>query len=158
MEQEKKKGFLAEFKEFAARGSVLDLAVGVVIGGAFGKITSSLVDDIFMPLIGFLFGERDFSQWKLVLRPEIEETVGGLATGEILQPEISILIGSFLGVIINFILVAFAMFLFVKAINRMRAKPEEPEEPAEEEAPEPTAEELLLVEIRDLLKEGRHES
>lgn len=158
MEQEQKKGFFAEFKEFAARGSVLDLAVGVVIGSAFGKITSSLVDDIFMPLIGFLFGERDFSQWKLILRPEIEETLAGVATGNIIQPEVSIQIGSFLGVIINFILVAFAMFLFVKAANRLRAKPAAPEEEAEEEAPAPGAEELLLIEIRDLLKERQDES
>ena len=140
----KSKGFAQEFKEFAARGNVVDLAIGVVIGAAFGKITTSLVDDIFMPVFGKLFGSMDFTQWKIVLQAEITE-------GEaVLQPEIAIKFGVLIGALINFLLVAFAMFLVVKAVNRMRAKP--PEAPPA--PPEPTAQELLLAEIRDLLKGG----
>ncbi|GEM65005.1 large-conductance mechanosensitive channel [Sphingobacterium faecium NBRC 15299] len=132
-------GFLKEFKEFAMRGSVVDLAVGVVIGGAFGKIVTSLVDDIIMPPIGYLTGGVDFSQIKYVLKAADE--VGK-------KPEVSINLGNFINVVIQFLIVAFCIFLVIKALNSMKRK----EEKAPEVAPAPPREEVLLTEIRDLLK------
>ena len=133
------KGFLNEFKTFALRGSVLDLAVGVVIGAAFGKIVTSLVDDVIMPPIGLLIGQVDFSDLKLVLRADDPAT----AASEL----VSINYGAFLNTLIQFAIVAFAIFLVVKAINRLRQK--EAESPAE--PPAPTTSEKLLAEIRDAL-------
>jgi len=132
-------GFLKEFKEFAMRGSVVDLAVGVVIGGAFGKIVTSLVDNIIMPPIGMLTGGIDFSNMKYVLKEGNE--AAGVA-------EVAIGYGTFINVLIQFIIVAFCIFLVVKAINSL--KREAPAAP--EEAPAPTKEETLLTEIRDILK------
>ncbi len=150
----KSKGFLGEFKEFAARGNVLDMAVGVVIAGAFGKITASLVNDIFMPLIGFLFGGMDFSKLNIVLRPEVLSPDGATVVTE----AVIIGIGVFLSTIVDFLLIAFAIFLFVKMVNKGRAKAEalrkkEEEAAAAAAAAAPTREEQLLTEIRDLLKE-----
>lgn len=133
------KKFFEEFKAFAMRGNVLDMAVGVVIGGAFGKITASLVGDIIMPLISMLTGGIDFSAWKWVLKEAVMEG------SEVVTPEIA--------VILDFIIIAFAVFCMVKAINKMHDKLSKPAEPEPEKAPEPTKEELLLAEIRDLLKE-----
>ena len=133
------KKFFEEFKAFAMRGNVLDMAVGVVIGGAFGKITTSLVNDIIMPLISMLTGGVDFSSWKWVLKEAVMEGK------EVIDPEIA--------VILDFIIIAFAVFCMVKAINKMHDKLSKPAEPEPEKAPEPTKEELLLAEIRDLLKE-----
>ena len=132
-------GFVKEFKEFAMRGSVVDLAVGVVIGGAFGKIVTSLVDDIIMPPIGYLTGGVDFSDIKYVLKAadEVAKT-----------PEVSINFGNFINVIIQFLIVAFCIFCVVKGLNSLKRK----EEPAPEAAPAPTKEEMLLTEIRDILK------
>jgi len=130
-------GMLKEFKEFAMRGSVIDLAVGVVIGGAFGKIVTSLVDDIIMPPIGFITGGVDFSQMKMVLT-EANEAAG--------TAEVAINYGNFINVIIQFIIIAFCIFMVIKGINSLKRK----EEVAEAAAP--SAEETLLTEIRDLLK------
>lgn len=131
------KKFLEEFKAFAMRGNVLDMAVGVVIGGAFGKITTSLVNDIIMPLISMLTGGIDFSSWKWVLKA---------AQGD---AEVAVNFGNFIAVVLDFIIIAFAVFCMVKAINKLHKKKEE----APAAPPEPSAEEKLLAEIRDLLKE-----
>ena len=132
------KKFLEEFKAFAVRGNVLDMAVGVVIGGAFGKITTSLVNDIIMPLISMLTGGIDFSGWKWVLKA---------AEGD--AAEVAVNFGSFVAVVLDFIIIAFAVFCMVKAINKFHKKKEE----APAAPPAPSAEEKLLTEIRDLLKE-----
>ena len=135
------KKFLEEFKAFAMRGNVLDMAVGVVIGGAFGKITTSLVNDIIMPLISMLTGGIDFSSWKWVLKA---------AEGD--AAEVAVNFGNFVAVVLDFIIIALAIFCMLKAINKLRTIGKKPEEPAEEEEPAPTSEELL-TEIRDLLKD-----
>lgn len=141
----KKKGFFGEFKEFIARGNVMDMAVGVIIGGAFGKISTSLVNDIIMPLISMLTGGIDFSAWKWVLKAAVGET-----------PEVAVNFGVFLATVLDFLIIAFAVFCMIKAINSLHRKKEEPPaEPEPEPAPEPSAEEVLLSEIRDLLKEKR---
>jgi len=131
-------GMIKEFKEFAMRGSVIDLAVGVVIGGAFGKIVTSLVDDIIMPPLGFILGGVDFSDMKVVLT-EANEAAG--------TTEVAINYGNFINIIIQFLIIAFCIFMVIKGINAMKR-----EEPAEEAAEEPTKEEALLTEIRDILK------
>lgn len=137
----KTKGFFGEFKEFIARGNVMDMAVGVIIGGAFGKISTSLVNDIIMPLISMLTGGVDFTAWKWVLKAAVGET-----------PEVAVNFGVFLATILDFIIIAFAIFCVIKAANSLHRKKEEaPAEPAPE--PEPSAEEKLLTEIRDLLRE-----
>ena len=143
------KKFFEEFKAFAMRGNVVDLAVGVVIGGAFGKITSSLVNDIIMPVISMITGGIDFSEWKWVLK---EATVN--AAGEVEAAEIAINFGNTIAIILDFIIIAFAVFCMVKALNALHRKKEEEvvEAPAEEVPAAPTSEELL-AEIRDLLKE-----
>ena len=144
------KKMIKEFKDFVMRGNVLDMAVGVIVAGAFGKITTSLVNDVFMPFISFLFGTRDMTALNLVVRPEIVNEAG-----EVVQAGITIGFGTFVATIIDFLLVALVVFLVVKMINTAKAKLEKPAEeaPAEEPAPpEPSAEELLLTEIRDLLK------
>ena len=140
------KKFFDEFKKFAMRGNVIDLAVGVVIGGAFGKITTSIVNDIIMPIIGVLTGGLNFSDWKIILKQAVLD-----AEGAVVNPEIAITFGNTIAVIINFILIAFAVFCLVKGINALHRKKEEA--PAAPPAPpEPSAEEKLLTEIRDLLK------
>ena len=146
------KKFFEEFKKFAMRGNVIDLAVGVVIGGAFGKITTSIVNDIIMPLISMLTGGVDFTQWKWVLKEAVLD-----AEGAVVSTEVAISFGNTIAIILDFIIIAFAVFCLVKALNSLHRKEEEPApEPAPEpEAPPaPTAEELL-GEIRDLLKEGK---
>lgn len=132
-------GFFKEFKEFAMRGSVVDLAVGVVIGGAFGKIVTSLVNDVIMPPIGFITGGIDFSNMKYVIKPADE--ANGVA-------ETAIAYGNFINVVIEFIIIAFCIFLVIKGINSLKRKEEEvPAAP-----PAPSNEEVLLTEIRDLLR------
>ena len=140
------KKFFAEFKEFAMRGNVMDMAIGVVIGAAFGKITTSIVNDIIMPLIGLLIGGVDLGQLNIVLKPEVLDEAGKVVT-----EAVTLGIGNLLAVILDFIIVAFAMFLLVKAMNKL-ASLKKKEEEAPEEDPKPTSEELL-TEIRDLLKE-----
>jgi len=140
------KKFMEEFKAFAMRGNVLDMAVGVVIGGAFGKITTSLVNDIIMPIISLITGGVDFSAWKWVLKEAVLD-----AAGEVASPEIAVNFGSLIAVVLDFIIIAFVIFCMIKAINKLHHKEEAPaEDPA---PPEPSAEEKLLTEIRDLLKE-----
>lgn len=148
---EKAKGFMGEFKAFIARGNVLDMAVGVIIGGAFGKISTSLVNDVIMPLISVLTGGVDFSNWKIVLKAAVAGADGAIDA----STEIAIRYGAFLATILDFLIIAFAVFLMLKAINGFhdRLKKAEEEAPAEEPAPpEPSNEEKLLTEIRDLLK------
>lgn len=135
-------GFFKEFKEFAMRGNVMDMAVGIIIGGAFGKIVSSLVSDIIMPPIGVLLGGVDFSELKLTLQQAHTDAAGELI------PAVTINYGIFINTIIDFTVVAFAIFLMIKAINSFhRKKADEPAAP-----PAPTKEEELLMEIRDILK------
>jgi large conductance mechanosensitive channel protein len=137
--------FFKEFKEFAMRGNVMDMAVGIILGGAFGKIVSSLVSDIIMPPTGLLLGGVDFSDLKLTMK---EAAVG--AAGEVV-PAVTLNYGTFINTIIDFTIVAFAIFLMIKAINSFhRKKTEEPAAP-----PLPSKEEELLTEIRDLLKEKK---
>ena len=129
---------MSEFKEFAMRGNVIDLAVGVVIGAAFGKIVTSLVNDVIMPPIGNLIGGIDFSAYKFVLTPAAADGTG----------EVAIQYGAFINTMIQFAIVAFAIFMVVKAINRLSKK-------AEEAPAAPAADVVLLTEIRDLLKQGK---
>lgn len=143
--------FFKEFKDFINKGNVVDMAVGVVIATAFGKITSSLVADIIMPLIGTLTGGISVSDLKYVLTPEVLDEAGAVLT-----PENAIRYGAFIQFVIDFLIIALAVFVFVKVLNsakNLRKKQEEaaPEAPAPE--PEPTKEELLLSEIRDILKD-----
>ena len=142
------KKFIQEFKEFAMRGNVLDMAIGVVIGGAFGKITTSLVNDVFMPLVGLLIGGVDLSKLNLTLKPQVLDEAG-----EVAKEAVTLGIGTFLSTILDFVLVAFCIFLMIKTINKFREKlsKKEEEEPAPEAPAAPTTEELLS-EIRDLLK------
>lgn len=131
---------MKEFKEFAMRGNVVDLAVGVVIGGAFGKIVSSVVADVITPPLGLLLGGVNFSHLKLVLKDGV---------GDI--PPVTLNYGSFIQTCFDFTIIAFAIFMLVKAINTLkRAQDAEPAAPAE--PPPPPAQEVLLAEIRDLLK------
>ncbi len=136
-----------EFKEFAVKGNVMDLAVGVIIGGAFGKIVDSVVNDLIMPVIGALTGGLDFSNWFVVLKPGTQPgpyltLVAAKAAGAV-----TFNIGQFLTVTVNFLLLAFVVFLLVKALNRVRRREVE----APSAPPAPTKEEALLTEIRDLL-------
>lgn len=134
---------LSEFKEFASRGNVVDLAVGVVIGGAFGKIVTSFVNDVIMPPIGLLTAGVDIKDVKLTI-------AGAILEGDkVVKEAVSINIGSFLNTVIDFIIIAFAIFIVVKAINKLK-RPAPEAAPAE--PPPPSAEETLLTEIRDLLR------
>jgi large conductance mechanosensitive channel len=134
--------FVSEFKSFAMRGNVMDLAVGVVIGAAFGKIVTALVDQVIMPPIGMLIGGVDFSAWKITLKEAAVDAAGKAI------PAVELGIGNFLNTIVQFLIVAFAIFLVVKAMNRMKKK-EEAAAPAA-----PPADVQLLTEIRDLLKKS----
>ncbi|MDO4971413.1 MAG: large-conductance mechanosensitive channel protein MscL [Bacteroidales bacterium] len=126
-------GFVKEFKEFAVKGNVMDMAVGVIIGGAFGKIVTSVVDDLLMPIVGMLTGGVNFT--------DLSVKVG----------EATLKYGNLIQNVLDFLIVAFCIFLMVKGINKLKKEPEpEPEAPAE-----PSAEEKLLTEIRDLLKEKK---
>ena len=139
-------GMIKEFKEFAMRGNVIDMAVGVIMGGAFGKIVSSIVSDVVMPPIGLLVGGVNFTDLKLVLK-EATTNVAGQAV-----PAVTLNYGNFLQTVFDFLIIAFAIFLFVKTLNNFYKKKVEEPAPAPEPEPEPTKEELLLTEIRDLLK------
>ena len=145
------KKFFDEFKAFAMRGNVIDLAVGVVIGGAFGKITTSIVNDIIMPLISMITGGINFTTWKWVLKEAVKEL--DPATGEMVEvlPEVAVNFGNTIAIILDFIIIAFAIFCMIKALNKLQRKKEE----APPAPPAPSNEEVLLTEIRDLLKERK---
>lgn len=144
------KKLISEFREFIKRGNVLDMAVGVVIGGAFGKITTSLVNDLLMPLIGWLCGARDMTALNVLVRPAVTEN------GEVVKEAITLGFGTFVGTVIDFLLVALVVFAIVKAANKAHQLMEkkEEEEAAEEEKPEeepkPTSEELLAQILEEL--------
>lgn len=128
---------LKDFKKFIIRGNVVDLAVAVIIGGAFGKIVSSMVNDMIMPLIGMMLGKVDFKSLKWVLAEAVGET-----------PEVAVLYGQFIQNIVDFVIIAFVIFMMIKLIERAKAKPA----PAPEAPAAPPEEVVLLTEIRDLLK------
>ena len=130
-------GMMSEFKKFAMKGNVVDMAVGIVIGAAFGKIVSSFVNDILMPPIGMMIGGVDFSQLSYTLKEAVGETAA-----------VTINYANFIQTALDFIIIAFAIFMVVKGMNRMKKK----EEAKPAEPPKPTNEEVLLAEIRDLLK------
>lgn len=134
---------LKEFKKFALRGNVVDLAVGVVVGGAFGKITTSLVNDLIMPLLGLILGRIDLTSLKLVLRDATESSA-----------ELAITYGKFLQNVLDFLIISFSIFIVIRAINNLKRK-EEDAPPPPPPPPKPSKEEVLLAEIRDLLKEQR---
>ncbi|MDX2286868.1 MAG: large-conductance mechanosensitive channel protein MscL [Bacteroidia bacterium] len=136
---------LKEFREFIMRGNVLDLAVGVIIGSAFGNIVTSLVNDIIMPPIGMLLGNVDFKDLKIVLQPAGTDAAGAAV------PEVAIAYGNFLNIVLTFVIIAFVIFLIVKGYNASQRK--QAEAPAAPAAPaEPSEDIKLLTEIRDLLK------
>ena len=148
------KKFFSEFKTFISRGNVVDMAVGVIVGGAFGKISTSLVNDVIMPAVSMLMGGVDFTAWKIVLKEAVMEMgADGLMVET--APEVAIKYGSLIAVIVDFLIIAFSVFCMVKLINSMKEKAEalkKKEEAAPPADPEPSAEEKLLTEIRDLLK------
>ena len=149
----KKKGLIAEFKEFIMRGNVIDMAIGVIIAGAFGKITTSLVNDVFMPFLGWIIGDFDMTQLNLILVEEVKN-----AAGEITTPAVVIGFGSLISTVIDFLLIAIIIFIIIKVFNTARELTEnkllhkkEEEEASVEEVKAPTTEELLseiLVEIK----------
>ena len=137
--------FLKDFKDFAMKGNVIDMAVGVIIGAAFGKIVSSLVDDIIMPLVGVATGGINFTDYKWVIQPEVKD-----AAGEIITPLVSLNWGTWVQTVVNFLIVAFCIFVMIRFMSNLRKKKEE--EVAAPAPAEPTKEEALLTEIRDILK------
>ena len=146
-----KKGFIGEFKAFISRGNVLDMAIGVIVAGAFGKITTSLVNDVLMPFIGWVIGDIDLAKLNIVLSPEVLNSAG-----EVEKAAVVLGIGTLLTTIIDFILVAFVVFLIVRAFNKAKeraAKKEAEEAAATPPAPpEPSKEEILLGEILEELR------
>ncbi len=139
------KKFLSEFKEFAMKGNVVDMAVGVIIGAAFGKIVTSLVNDVIMPVIGVLTGGVNFSDKKWIIQQAV-------ADGEtIVTPEVAVTWGAFVQTVIDFIIIAFCIFVAIKFMNKLKRAPESAPAP-EPEAPAAPTQEELLTEIRDLLK------
>ena len=150
--------FLQDFKAFAMKGNVIDMAVGVIIGGAFGKIVTSIVNDIIMPPIGLLVGGMDFKELKLTLKEAVLNAEGAVETAAV-----TLNYGNFIQQTVDFLIIAFSIFLVIRGIakfSEMTKKKEEESKkaepaPAPEPAPEPSAEEKLLTEIRDLLKEKK---
>ncbi len=143
-----KSTFLQDFKAFAMKGNVIDMAVGVIIGGAFGKIVSSVVADVIMPPIGLLVGGVNFTDLKWVMKPAV------VKDGEEVAAAVTLNYGNFLQVTFDFLIIAFSVFLFVRLLSRLsRKKPAAPAAPPA--PPAPSKEELLLTEIRDLLREQR---
>ena len=135
-----------ELKEFLLRGNVVDLAVGIVIGGAFGKIVTSFVNDILMPPIATLLGDSKFSEYKFVLKEAV------MQGEEVIKPAITFNYGNFIQVVIDFLIIGVSIFFIIKAMNSLKKKKEEAPAPAA--PPAPTKEETLLTEIRDLLKKN----
>ncbi len=141
------KKMLQEFKTFAMRGNVVDMAVGIIIGGAFGKIVSSVVGDLIMPAVGLLVGGVNFTDLKIVMKDAV------LEGDKVITPAVSLNYGNFIQVVFDFLIVAFAVFLLIKGINALNRKKEAPAAPAT--PPAPPADVQLLTEIRDLLKEKK---
>jgi len=137
-------GMIKEFKEFAMRGNVMDMAVGIIIGGAFGKIISSFVADVLMPPIGVLLGGTDFTSLKIILKDKVMEA------DKVVAQAVTINYGNFIQVTIDFLIIAFSIFMMIKLMNSMNKK--DVPAPAPAPPPEPSNEEKLLTEIRDLLK------
>lgn len=142
--------FFKEFKEFAIKGNVMDMAVGIIIGAAFGKIVSSLVADLLMPLVGALVGGVNFTDWKWTIVGERTS----LLDKDIIMPAVTLNYGNFIQVLLDFLIIAFCIFLLIKGLNKLTTKKGVEEVPASEPPAEPelTREEVLLTEIRDLLK------
>ena len=145
------KKFLEEFKAFAMRGNVVDMAVGIIIGGAFGKIVSSFVGDIVMPALGLLVGGIDFSDLSVTLKQAVMEN------GQEIAPAVMLRYGAFIQVIIDFVIIAFAIFMMIKALAMLQRKKAEAvaETPAPAPEPQISEEQKLLAEIRDILKEKK---
>ena len=131
---------IKEFRDFAMRGNVVDMAVGIIIGGAFGKIVSSMVNDVIMPPIGYLLGGVDFKNLRMTIKPATDSV-----------PAVTLNYGAFINTVLDFAIVAFAIFMMIKLMNKMKKK-QEAVPPAPPAASEPTKEEKLLTEIRDILK------
>ena len=147
--------FLTEFKEFATKGNVVDMAVGVVIGAAFGKIVSSLVDDLIMPLVGVATGGINFTDYKIVLQKAVMDGA------EVIKPEVTLNWGTWVQTIVNFLIVAFSIFVAIKFMNRLRKRKDLEDEAeaatADAAVEAPTKDQELLTEIRDLLKQQAEE-
>jgi large conductance mechanosensitive channel len=137
-----------DFKAFIQRGNVVDMAVGIIIGGAFGKIVSSFVKDIIMPPIGMFMGGVKFSDLKIILKDGMAETTNAAGEAVAAVPEVAIYYGSFIQTMVDFVIIAFAIFMMIRMFMNMKKKEEE----APAAPPEPSKEEVLLTEIRDLLK------
>ena len=136
-------GFINDFKQFVMRGNVIDMAVGIIMGGAFGKIVSSLVSDVIMPFVGLLIGGVNFSELKFILHEAVTD-----ASGKVAKPAVALNYGNFIQATVDFLIIAFAIFMMIKLIGKLQRKKEEI--PA---APAPPSEEVqLLTQIRDLLK------
>lgn len=138
--------FFKEFKEFALKGNVMDMAVGVIIGGAFGKIVTSLVNDIIMPLVSVVTGGVNFTQNKIILKEAVKQGT------EIINPEVAITWGVFIQSIVDFLIIAFCIFMAIRFMNKIKNATRKAEEEAAAEEVEPTEDQKLLMEIRDLLK------
>lgn len=138
--------FLKDFKEFAVKGNVVDLAIGIVIGTAFNKIVQSFVKDIIMPPFGLVWGDKDFTKYKLVLQPRAFNSIG-----EVTREEVAINYGNFLAVSLDFLIIGMSIFLVIRFINTLKKKAEDPQN---KEVPTPK-DILLLTEIRDLLKKDK---
>lgn len=145
-----KSSFLQDFKAFAMKGNVIDMAVGVIIGGAFGKIVSSIVADLIMPPLGLLVGGVNFKDLKLVLKPE------QVVDGETIAA-VTLNYGNFLQNTFDFLIIAFSIFLFIKLLKKVMTKKKSEATPAPPAPPAPSKEEILLTEIRDLLKEQKQQ-
>lgn len=141
-------GMIKEFKEFAVKGNMLDMAVGIIIGGAFGKVITSLVNDILMPPLGMLLGKVDFTNLKVILQKGQEAVMDGTTVVQPAINEVSVNYGMFIQTVIDFVIVAFCIFVVIKAMNRLKRK----EEVAPAAPPPPSEEVVILKEIRDLLK------
>ncbi len=141
-------GFVKEFKEFAVKGNAVDLAVGVIIGGAFGKIIDSIVNDLVMPVVSAIIGSPDFSNLYMVLKDPAQKISSGMALADARAVEGAVVFayGNFITILINFILLAFVIFLMVRAINKLKRKEEAAPDPG------PSSTDVLLTEIRDELK------
>lgn len=148
--------FLTEFKQFAVKGNAIDMAVGVIIGGAFGKIVTSIVNDLIMPPIGVIIGGVDFKDLKWVMKEAVPEQLD--EAGNVVQKavaEVTLNYGAFIQNVIDFLIIAFCVFMLVKFITKLTTKKKAEEPAAPPAPPAPSAEEKLLTEIRDLLKEKK---